>query len=189
MQIMLDKGQQEDWFASNFIVMLAAVAFGLTGFVVRENRIEDPVVDLRVFRNRTYATGMFLMTILGFVLYGSTVLIPLLLQTLLGYPALQAGIAMLPRGLGSFLAMPIVGLLMTKVEPRRLLVVGLIGGGARLLQLRQFEPGCGYWDIFWPLILQGGAMGLLFIPLTTITNDPVPKEEMGNATSLFQSDA
>ena len=186
LQIMLDKGQEEDWFASHFIVTLAVlVVFGLTAFVVRELRIDHPVVDLRVFRIRTYATGVFLMTILGFVLYGSTVLIPLLLQTLLGYPALQAGIAMLPRGLGSFLAMPIVGLLMTKVEPRRLLVAGILFSSLSYYSFGHLNLDVGYWDFFWPLILQGASIGLVFIPLTTITNDPVPKEEMGNATSLF----
>src|SRR3989475_4869858 len=97
LQIMLDKGQEEDWFSSHFIVVLAALAFfGLVIFIGRELRTDHPVVDLRVFRNRTYATGVTLMTVLGFVLYGSTVLIPLLLQTLLGYPALQAVIVMVP---------------------------------------------------------------------------------------------
>ena len=99
LQIMLDKGQQEDWFSSRFIIVLASMAvLGLTGFIIRENMTREPVVNLKVFRNRTYATGIFMMTILGFVLYGSTVLIPIWLQTLMGYPALQAGMAVLPRG-------------------------------------------------------------------------------------------
>ncbi len=186
LQIMLDKGQEEDWFSSRFITILAVLAaVGLTCFIIRELKTAHPVVDLRVFRYRTYATGVFLMTVLGFVLYGSTVLVPLLLQTLLGYPALQAGIAMLPRGLGSFLAMPIVGMLMSKIEPRRLLVAGIAVCSFSFYRFAHLNLNVGYWDFFWPLIIQGSAMGLLSIPLTTITNDPVPKEEMGNATSLF----
>jgi DHA2 family multidrug resistance protein len=186
LQIMLDKGQEEDWFASRLIITLAVlVVVGLTAFVVRELRIDHPVVDLRIFRIRTYATGVFLMTVLGFVLYGSTVLIPLLLQTVLGYPALQAGIAMLPRGLGSFVAMPIVGLLMSKIESRRMLMAGIILSSLSYYSFAHLNLNVGYWDFFWPLILQGASIGLVFIPLTTITNDPVPKEEMGNATSLF----
>src|SRR3954464_12650755 len=119
LQIMLDKGQEEDWFSSRFIMTLAILAaVGLVGFVIRELKTEHPIVDLRVFRYRSYAAGVFLMTVLGFVLYGSTVLVPLMLQTLLGYPAVQAGIVMLPRGLGSFLAMPLVALLMNKLESR-----------------------------------------------------------------------
>src|SRR5205807_7989346 len=116
---------------------------------------------------------------------GSTVLIPLLLQTLLGYPALQAGIVMLPRGLGSFIFMPIVGMLMSKIEARKLLTAGVLISSMSFWRFSHLAIGVGYWDFFIPLIIQGSAMGLLFVPLTTITNDPVPKEEIGNATSLF----
>src|SRR4051794_8929716 len=186
LQIMLDKGQEEDWFSSHFILTLAILAaVGLVGFVIRELKTEHPIVDLRVFRYRSYAAGVFLMTVLGFVLYGSTVLVPLMLQTLLGYPAVQAGIVMLPRGLGSFLMMPIVGILMSKIEPRRLLGSGIIIASLNLCKFSLLSLDAGYWDFFIPLIVQGAAMGLLFVPLTTITNDPVPKEEIGNATSLF----
>ena len=93
LQIMLDKGQEEDWFASHFILLLTiAAVLALGGFIIHELMDWHPVVDLRVFRARTYATGVFLMTILGFGLYGSLVLIPIYLQTLLGYPATQAGL-------------------------------------------------------------------------------------------------
>ncbi len=186
LQIMLDKGQEEDWFSSRFIVTLAVLAtVGLVGFLLREFNTEHPIVDLRVFRYRTYSAGVFLMTVLGFVLYGSTVLVPLMLQTLLGYPAVKAGIVMLPRGLGSFLAMPLVGLLMSKIEPRRLLGSGIIIASLSFWKFSHLSLDAGYWDFFIPLIVQGAAMGLLFVPLTTITNDPIPKEEIGNATSLF----
>jgi DHA2 family multidrug resistance protein len=102
LQVVLDKGQQEDWFSSNWIVSLAALAICmLLLFIIHELRTSHPVLNLRVFKERTYATGVFLMTTLGFVLYGSLVLLPLFLQTVLGYPAIEAGIAMAPRGLGS----------------------------------------------------------------------------------------
>jgi MFS transporter, DHA2 family, multidrug resistance protein len=186
LQIMLDKGQEEDWFASTPIRILAALAvIGLVAFVIRELRTDHPVVDLRVLKVRTYATGVFLMTVLGFVLYGSLVLLPILLQTLLGYPSFQAGIALAPRGMGSFLAMPIVGAILFKFGPRRLLALGLIGGGLTLLWYGQLDLDAGYWDIFWPQFLQGMCLGLLFVPLTTISMDPIPKENMGNATSIF----
>src|SRR3954451_1922317 len=156
LQIFLDKGQQEDWFSSDLIKMLAFLAFAcLIGFVVREFMTRHPVVDLRVFKNSTYATGVFMMTILGFVLYGSTVLLPIYLQTLLGYPALQSGLAMLPRGLGSFLFMPIVGILMGKIEPRKLLATGFVVAGLSLFALARLNLNAGYWDIFWPQIWQG----------------------------------
>src|SRR5262249_5105456 len=102
LQVMLDKGQQEDWFSSNYIRVLGLIAIScLVSFIIHELRTEHPVINLRVFKERTYATGVFLMTTLGFVLYGSLVLLPLFLQTVLGYPSIQAGIAMAPRGLGS----------------------------------------------------------------------------------------
>ncbi|HLW55214.1 MAG TPA: DHA2 family efflux MFS transporter permease subunit [Candidatus Angelobacter sp.] len=186
LQIMLDKGQEEDWFQSNFILILFLFcAAGLILFVIRELRVQHPVVNLRIFKNGTYSTGVFLMTVLGFVLYGSTVLLPVWLQTIMGYSAMEAGLAMLPRGLGSFLFMPIVGMLMTKIEARKLLAAGLVVCAFSLYLLSRLSLDAGYWDIFWPQLMQGTSMGLLFVPLTTITNGPIPKEQMGNATSLF----
>jgi DHA2 family multidrug resistance protein len=186
LQILLDKGQEADWFASHWMTALAIIAaVGLALFVVRELMSPHPVVDLRVFKMRTYATGVFMMTIVGFVLYGSTVLLPIWLQTLLGYSSLQAGMAMLPRGLGSFLFMPIVGILMSKIEPRKLLGMGLVLAAISLFLLSRLDLNAGYWDIFWPQLLQGVSLGLLFVPLTTVTNDPIPREQMGNATSIF----
>src|SRR5215831_8443591 len=186
LQVMLDKGQQEDWFSSNWITSLAVVsAMALVLFIVHELRTKEPVIHLRVFKERTYATGVFLMTMLGFVLYGSLVLLPLFLQTVLGYPAIEAGIAMAPRGLGSFIAMPIVGFLTAKVDPRKLLTVGLVGGATSLFALGSINLQVGYWDIFWPQFVQGLSMGLVFVPLTTITMSLIAREEMGNATSLF----
>src|SRR5215813_4045250 len=186
LQIVLDKGQQEDWFSSTWIKSLAVLAATmLITFVIHELRTKDPVLHLRVFKERTYATGVFLMTTLGFVLYGSLVLLPLFLQTVLGYPAIEAGIAMAPRGLGSFIAMPLVGFLTAKVDARKLLSVGLIGGALTLFAFSSINLQMGYWDIFWPQFFQGLSMGLIFVPLTTITMSLIAREEMGNATSLF----
>ena len=118
LQVVLDKGQEEDWFSSNWMLALAIIAaVAIVWFVVHEMRTRDPVVHLRVFKDRTYSAGVFLMTILGFVLYGSMLLLPIFLQTLLGYPALDAGVAMAPRGLGSFLMMPVVGTVLSQVRP------------------------------------------------------------------------
>jgi hypothetical protein len=129
LQVALDKGQQEDWLASPFIVgMLIAAISSLVGFVWRELATEHPVVDLRVFRNATYSLGLAITAVLGFILYGSLVLLPVMLQTLMGYPPLQAGIAMAPRGMGSFIAMPLVGIATQKFDGRRLVAFGLILG-------------------------------------------------------------
>jgi DHA2 family multidrug resistance protein len=154
-------------------------------FIVRELYTADPVLRLGVFKERTYSTGVFLMTTLGFVLYGSLVLLPLFLQTVLAYPAIAAGIAMSPRGLGSFIAMPIVGMIVGKTDPRKLLGIGLIGAAISLYALGSLNLGIGYWDIFWPQFFQGLSMGFVFVPLTTVTMSNIPKQELGNATSIF----
>ncbi len=186
LQIFLDKGQEDDWFASDLITMLAILsALSLAAFLVHELRTTDPVVDLRVLRLRTFSAGVALMTVVGFVLFGSLVLLPIFLQTLLGYPALQAGIALAPRGMGSFLAMPLVGILIGRIEARKLLAGGLVLGSVTLLWLGGLNLDAGYWNIFWPQFMQGVALALLFVPLTTISMDPIPRESMGNATSIF----
>ena len=186
LQLALDLGQQRDWFESSFITTLVVMSVGgLVAFLVRELVVAEPVIDLRVFKIRTYATGVFLMTTLGFVLYGSLVLLPIMLQTLLGYPSLQAGIAMAPRGMGSLLGMPAVGLLVGRFDARKLVALGLTVGAGTLFWLGSLSLSAGYWDIFWPQFLQGIGLSLIFVPLTTISMDPIPRERMGNATSLF----
>jgi DHA2 family multidrug resistance protein len=186
LQIMLDKGQEEDWFGSHFIVTMAVLAVvGLGGLIIRELKAPNPVIDLSIFRYRSYAIGTFLMTAVGFVLYGSTVLYPLMMQELLGYTATHAGVTNFPRGTASFLFMPIVGILTGKIDARKLLAVGLLLTAAAMFQVSFFSLDVGFWDFAWPLILQGTGLGLIFVPLTTVSNDEVPKERIGNATSIF----
>jgi len=186
LQILLDKGQELDWFGSHFIVTLAVLAVvGLGALIIRELTTAHPVIDLSVFKYRSYAIGTMLMTLIGFVLYGSTVLLPLLMQVILGYTATHAGVTNLPRGLASFLIMPIVGKLTGKVDSRKLLGIGLAASAYAMFELSRLSLNVGFWNFWWPLTLQGAALGFVFVPLTTVTNDPIPNERMGNATSLF----
>jgi DHA2 family multidrug resistance protein len=186
LQIMLDKGQEDDWFSSHFIVTLAVLSVvGLGGLIFRELKAEHPIIDLSVFRYRSYAIGTFIMTVVGFVLYGSTVLLPLLMQELLGYTATHAGITNLPRGLASFMFMPLVGYLTGKVDARKLLAAGFLVTALAMYMISQFSLGVASSNFWLPLVLQGAGLGLIFVPLTTVTNDPVPRERMGNATSIF----
>ena len=186
LQIFLDKGQEDDWFSSNLIKTLCAMAaLFLCAFIVYELMVTHPVVNLRIFKIRTFSAGVSLMAMLGFVLYGSLVLLPIWLQTLMGYPALQAGFALFPRGLGAFIGMPAVGMLLKRVDARKLLLAGMVACAFTLLQLSWLNLNAGYWDFFWPQFFQGIALALLFVPLTTATMDPVSNREMGNATSIF----
>jgi len=186
LQYVLDKGQQDDWFSSKFILTLSILsAVALTALIVQQLKSKNPLVDLRLFKDRSYAVGVFLMTVLGFVLYGSLVLLPIMLQTLFGYPSLQAGEAMVPRGIGSLIMMPVVGILTGKLDARKLLAVGLAVGGVTLLWMGQLNLHAGYWDLFWPQFIQGSGMALLFVPLTTVSMATIAPERMGYATSLF----
>ena len=186
LQYVLDKGQQEDWFASHAITALSVVSVvTLVALVVHQLRSKNPIIDLRVFKHRSYAVGVFLMTVVGFILYGSLVLLPVMLQSLFGYSSLEAGKAMAPRGVGSLLLMPIVGILTTKLDPRLLLVTGLTIGGVTLMWLGNLNLNAGYWDIFWPQFLQGAGLALLFVPLTTVSMAAIERERLGYATSLF----
>jgi len=186
LQVVLDKGQEEDWFSSRWIAGLFVLAIAaLIVFIIYELRIHGPVVDLRVFKERTYSAGVFLMTVVGFVLYGSLVLLPIWLQTLLGYPALQAGFALAPRGMGSLIGMPLVGVIMPKFDARKFLGMGLLVGALTLFAFSRLSMEAGYWDFFWPQFVQGFSLAFLFVPLTTITMGLIPKEKMGNATSIF----
>jgi DHA2 family multidrug resistance protein len=186
LQYVLDKGQQDDWFSSHVIVALSIIAVvTLVALVIHQLVVRNPIIDLRVFKDRSYAVGVFLMAVVGFVLYGSLVLLPIMLQTLFNYPALQAGEAMAPRGIGSLIMMPLVGVLTGMVDARKLLAIGLLGGGATLWWLGVLNLNAGYWDIFWPQFLQGMGMALLFVPLTTVSMATISPERMGYATSLF----
>ena len=187
LQFVLDKGQTEDWFESNMILTLSILsAVSLIALVYYELfGTSDPIVDLRVFKNRTYATGVFLMTVVGFVLYGSMVLLPVMLQTLFGYSSLEAGKAMAPRGVGSLIMMPLVGILTTKVDPRKLLALGLTIGAITMLWLGQVNLNASQWHFMMPQFLQGAGMALLFVPLTTVSMATINPQRMGYATSLF----
>jgi MFS transporter, DHA2 family, multidrug resistance protein len=119
------------------------------------------------------------------VLYGSIVILPIWLQTLMGYPATRAGMTMAPRGMGSMIAMPLIGMILPRFDPRKLLAGGLLMGAVSTWQFGQLNLNAGYWDLFWPQFIQGFGLGLIFVPLTTISMGRVPRESMGNATSLF----
>ncbi len=186
LQIILDKGQQEDWFGSDWICWfmgISVVAF--LGFVVREARVAHPLVDLRILGNRNFAIGLVLMTLLGGVLYGTTAALPIFLQTLMGYPALQSGYALSPRGLGAFVTTSLVGQLVGRVRNRWLITIGFSLLAASSFWLGQINLQMGLRNVIWPSVLNGIAVSFIFVPLTTATMGHLRQEQMGNATGLF----
>ena len=154
--------------------------------IVYELTTPHPIVDLRLFKDRSYAVGVFLMTVLGFALYGSLVLLPIMLQTLFGYSSLAAGEAMAPRGIGSLFMMPLVGVLTAYIDPRKLLATGLIVGGATMLWLANINLKAGYWDFVVAAVsCRGSACRCCSCRSPPCRWRPSRRERMGYATSLF----
>ena len=187
LQIMLDKGQEKDWWNSDFIRFLAVTAIVfLTAFVIRELAVGNPIVHFRLLKERNFAAGIGLVTILGFVLYGSLILLPLFMQTLLGWTAATAGKWNSPRGVGTALFMPVVGYLLGKGwDGRKMLPLGFATAGLSFFGFSHMTLQSGTWDIFWYQITQGAGMAFIFVPLTTLTMAYVSREETGYATSLY----
>jgi MFS transporter, DHA2 family, multidrug resistance protein len=186
LQVLLDTGQRKDWFSSNYIRFFAVLCVGgLAALVIHELMAKEPVVDLRALKNRSFSAGVFLISVLGFVLYASLVLLPIYLQTLLGYPAYTSGLALSPRGIGALTTTPLAGYLTGKIDPRRLMVFGLVLGSITMFQLSHLNLNAGFWDILWPQVVQGIALSFLFIPLMALSMSGIAKEKMGNATSIF----
>ncbi|HYA02768.1 MAG TPA: DHA2 family efflux MFS transporter permease subunit [Syntrophobacteria bacterium] len=187
LQIVLDKGEREDWFNSSFIVMLSAMAvLSLVLFVIVELRTEHPVVNLRVFRDRNFFAGNVCM-FTGFgCMFGSFVLLPLYAQNLMNYTAFWAGLVLGPGGVASFMIMPIAGVLMRRgVNPRNLLAMGLTVLASTIWLMSRFNLEAGFLAIATPRLLQGFGLGLFFVPLATATFMTIPKEATGNASGIF----
>jgi len=186
LELVLDTGQKEDWFASSWIVWCSVITIiALVVFVIWELTTAEPIVNLRVFKNRNFAVGTVLIATVGIVLYGSTALLPLFLQTLLGYPAVQSGMTVSPRGFGSVISMIIVGRLIGKVDGRFLIMFGFAVLAYSTYMLTGINLEVATRNVTWPLIISGFAMGFIFVPLTTMTMGTLRNEQMGNAAGIY----
>ena len=186
LQLALDKGQELDWFGSAWICWLAAAAvLGLIGFIWREFRCREPIVQLRVLGDRNFGVGTLVNTIYGSVLYGFTAMLPLFLQTLMGYPALDSGLAVSPRGLGSILAMLVMGKLANVVDGRLLLAFGFGMLGFSSLLLSRINLDIAMVSVVLPNLMNGFATGCIFVPLTTMTMGRLAREDIGNAAGIY----
>jgi DHA2 family multidrug resistance protein len=186
LQIVLDQGQREDWFASQFILWLSVISLaGLVFFIVNEYYAEHPIVDLHIFKNLTFASGNVIGFALFFTLFGSLIMLPICLQTLMGYTAFLAGWVLGPGGVMAMISMPIAGRLITRVNPKAVLFVGAMITAWSMLMMSWFNLSTDFYTVAWPRIVMGFGMGLVFVPLTTLTMSWIHKEEMGNASSVF----
>ena len=187
LQIVLDKGQRDDWFQSDFIVIMTIVAAtSLVAFILVEFTTQNPVVNLRVFRHRSFTAGCVIM-FSGFLgLFGTLVLLPLYTQDLMGYTATLAGFVLGPGGFVAFLIMPLAGILMKKgVSPRLLLAIGLSFMAWAMWLMSGFDLKAGFMAISIPRAVLGFGLGLFFVPLSAATFVNIEKEEMGNASGVF----
>jgi MFS transporter, DHA2 family, multidrug resistance protein len=186
LQLVLDKGQEEDWFSSSFITATAIIsALGLVAFIFWELRSKDPIVNLGIMANRNFAIGTGLMIAMGVVLYGTIALLPLFLQTLMGYPAVTSGMAVSPRGIGAIASMIIVGRLVGRIRQRYLIMFGFSVLAFATYLFSNINLEISMASIVWPGVISGFAMGFIFVPLTTLALGTLPNEQMGNASGVF----
>jgi len=186
LQVILDKGQRDDWLESNFIFYLAMVCAASLVFVVWwEWRHKDPIIDLHLFRERTFAAANFLMFMLGFVLLGSTLLLPLFMQTMLGYTAERAGMALTPGGLLIMAILPFVGFLLSKYDARRLMIFGLATLSLALFHMTSFDLQIDFHTAMMARVFQAAGLAFLFVPINTTAYAHLPREKNNAASGLM----
>ncbi|MGH9770915.1 MAG: DHA2 family efflux MFS transporter permease subunit [Candidatus Acidiferrales bacterium] len=186
LQIMLDKGQTDDWLGSHFIVACAVLAaVGLVGVVVWELRQKEPIIDLRLLKDKNFAVSTFTMFALGVVLYGTTVLLPVLVQTLMGYTAELSGLVLSPGAVITMFTMPLVGWLLSRIEARWLVVFGLIILSLGMSLLARINLTTSFMTLVLIWCISRGGLGFLFVPINVMAFYFVPREKVNNATGLI----
>jgi len=186
LQYVLERGEHDDWFSSTTIVTLSIVAVvSLAVFIYKSMRDKHPLVDVQVFRIPSFTIGSIIGVISGFGLYGTALILPLFFQTMLGFTAFDTGLALMPGAFATAISMMIVGRMIGKVDPRILVALGLLVFGYSTWMLGDLNAMAGYWDVFWPRVIQGFALGFLFVPLSTTSLGDIPRHELAGATGVY----
>ena len=185
LQIILDKGQDEDWFGAVWLRWFAVVSLVcFVGFIVRELTASRPLVDLRVFENRNFAVSSIMLALFGFTVYALITLQPLFLQSLLGYSAFKSGLSVCPRGIGAFCALFFVGAMVSRIDARIIAAMGFAFSAVASYMLCRLTLQMSITTVLLPNILAGFGSGLLFVPLTTLSVGTLRQEQIGNASGL-----
>lgn len=185
LQYVLERGEHDGWFSSSTIVTLSVVAaVTLVLFIWRMLRERHPLVDLHVFRFRSFSIGQVIGIITGFGLFGTALILPLFFQTILHLTAFDTGLALLPGALSTAVSMLIIGRLLNKVDARLPIAFGMLLFAWSTWWLGSLNANAGYWHVFWPRLVQGFGLGFLFVPLSTVTLGDVPRGEMAGATGV-----
>jgi MFS transporter, DHA2 family, multidrug resistance protein len=186
LQIVLDKGQEDDWFGAIWVRWaVAGLIFALIGWIWRSWANPRGLVDLHVLKNRNFRTGCFLIALLGMCIYITIAILPLYYQEILGYTAFTAGLVVGPRGIGSFIGSPVIGFLGTHIDNRKLLSAGFLGFGVCSLYFATVNLDIGPYTLLVPILITGFALSFVFVPLANLSTSTLSREEMGNATGLF----
>ena len=185
LQVLLDKGQDEDWFSSNFIRWLTFFAVaGLIAFVIWELSMASPIVNLRILKDRNVAIGVLLNFSVGAVLYGTVAVLPQFLQVLLGYPSLQAGMVVSPRGIGAIVGSIVAGRILSKIDGRVWMAQGAVVLAATMFILGGLTLEIAPSNVIFPIIISGFGVTSIFVPMTTFSMATVSREQMGDATGI-----
>ena len=188
LQVVLDKGTEDDWFASDFILVFAIIsAMSLTALVIWEMNHDDPIVDLPLLKNRNFAASMIVMFVTGLILISTTQMLPQFLQSIMGYTALKAGLALTAGGCATLIFMPVCALLMKKIQPRYLIAFGLLVEGLACLYLRGFDTDINFGHAAFGRVFQGAGLPFLFVPITTVSYVGIPPAKSNNASALVNT--
>jgi DHA2 family multidrug resistance protein len=187
LQVVLDKGQEDDWFGSTFITVFAVLAvIGLVGMIVWETMIEkEPIVDLPLLKNSGLSTSMFLMFVMGFILNATTVVLPQFVQDILGYNATNAGLILMPGGLVMMVMFPLSGALVNKVQPKYLMAVGLLIVALAMFMMRGFNTEVAFRNLAIARVIQSIGTPLFYLPLNTIAYGNLPPGKSDNASAMM----
>lgn len=186
LELAMDLGNTRDWLENtNIALLFVAAIIGLVVWIAWELLRPNPIVDLTVFKDRTFTISTILITVFGGVLYGSTTLAPLFLQQVLGYPAYEAGVAVASRGVGAMAAMLLVGPMMARVDARVFVITGFLLTGWSNSWLATFPKEVAMSNFTWPNIVSGLGIGFIFVPLSTVANQKIAASKIGSATGLF----
>ena len=186
LQVVLDKGQREDWFETPYIRVFTIIfVTALILAVLWELRVKEPVVDLRLFKDRTFLMGNVMLFVVGFVLYSSTVLIPQYAQELMGYTAEQSGKLISPGGVGVMILMPVAGILATHYDARKIIAFGFVLVAAGLFNMMRFNLQVDFQTMMWARVLQASGLAFLFVPINTAAYAFLPREKNNAASGLI----
>jgi DHA2 family multidrug resistance protein len=188
LQVVLDKGTEDDWFASDFVLIFAVIsAISLVALVFWELNHDDPIVDLPLMRSGNFASAMVVMFVTGFILISTTQMIPQFLQSIMGYTATKAGLALTAGGCATLVMMPVVGALLRKIQPKYLIGFGLIIESLACLYLRGFDTNINFGHAALGRMFQGFGLPFLFVPITTVSYAGLPPGKSNNASALINT--